>query len=155
MTLKDRPERTVQCLSKKESWKLQRFPIHYDTMKLTLSMKMNQIRFFLAPFCFHDSKPCVMLWKCTVLLANQLWYLKGGADLFLYSRVSQGLWHIFIHPCMILRIHGPGGPWFLGTSWIWTAWSHLKPQAFLAHIHLPVMKHLAKTREMLIPKIRR
>lgn len=45
-------------------------PIHFIIIKLTPSMKLKQNRFLLASFCFHDSKPCVTLWKCTVLPAN-------------------------------------------------------------------------------------
>lgn len=47
-----------------------------------------------------------------------------------------------------LRTCGPGGPWACGCVSMRTAWSDLKPQEFLAHFHLPVMTHLAKTRKM-------
>lgn len=52
-----------------------------------------------------------VLWNCTVLPVSQSWYVtcygKGGADLFLYGRMSQALWHIFIHV------------WFFAVSWPW------------------------------------
>lgn len=85
---------------------------------------------------------------------NQSWSMTcegWGRSFFVRPYESQPLSNF--NPCMILWTRSPGGPWVVGVSWIWTAWSHLKPQAFLAHFHLPVMRRLAKTREMKILKI--
>lgn len=99
---------------------------------------------------FHNFKACVTLWKCTVLPANQSWYVtcyeKGVADLFLYSHVTQGPWHIFIY-VFSLCILGPGGLWSVGVNLIWTARSYLKPQAFIGSLPPACNETINKNRE--------